>query len=76
MAEYWLSIGKAVAQRNRRGEIVCVQFRESNGANPLRGSARMGTYYSFEERIGDFYVWAHNFRRIFRNGPLPGMSRA
>ena len=39
--------------RNRRGVIVSAQFRESDGANPLRNSARLGQRYSYQEQVDD-----------------------
>jgi hypothetical protein len=51
--------GMIVVRRNKRGRIICAQFREDNGANPLRQTAHMGSNYSFEEHCGDAYVWQH-----------------
>jgi hypothetical protein len=57
--ERLLAREQIVVRRNRRGRIICAQFREDNGANPLRKTAHMGTHYSFEEHVNDCYVWRH-----------------
>jgi hypothetical protein len=53
--------GKVIVTRNRRtGHIWRAQFREIDGANPLRRSAHVGTRYSFYVRVSrTSQAWVH-----------------
>lgn len=53
VAEIWADNGIVVVTRNRKGEIVCVHFREPDGANPLRHTAHMGQRYVRRRKTAD-----------------------
>ncbi len=53
-------------QRNRHGRIVIAHFRPTDGANPIRTTAHMGTKYSFNEHLPSGHM-AWKYRRLIRD---------
>jgi hypothetical protein len=79
--ERLLVLNLVIAHRNRRGKIVAAQFREANGASPVRITAHMGTKYSYQEHLGDYRAWRlkdlpsiDHVRAVFRAVPLSCMA--
>jgi hypothetical protein len=62
--ERLLSLSKVVVRRNRRGRITSACFRPTDGANPLRLTALMGTRYSYQQQLDEHRAWSH--RRLIQ----------
>jgi hypothetical protein len=59
---------RAIAQRSRRGVIVCIHFY-GDSRRPLSAKFQAGTRYSYQETVaGCRRRWTH---RKFPNVPLP-----
>jgi hypothetical protein len=64
-AVQWMeATGKVVCERSKGRIVACTYrpdaFDKHSKVNPIRQSISTGTYYSFEEFIGDqYYVWSH-----------------
>ena len=57
--ERLLEMSLVVVRRSRQGLILVAQFRDTDGANPMRATALIGTRYSFRETVSEYKVWAH-----------------
>jgi hypothetical protein len=60
-AEHLVSTSKAIARRNRRGELVAIQFRNELGGDPMLRTLRAGQKYSVLEHCGlnGARAWKH-----------------
>ena len=57
-AEQHVRMKRAVAQRNRRGVIVCIHFY-GDARRPLSARFKAGTRYSYQETVGCRRRWTH-----------------
>ena len=48
-----------IVKRNRRGQVVCAQFRYGREPSPIRKSAHRGQRYSVIRTLGDARLWQH-----------------
>jgi hypothetical protein len=64
--ERFLALDLVVAIRGRKGKILRVYFRETDGGNPLRTSAHMGQAYSYNQPLPNGrHAWKH--RKLVRD---------
>jgi hypothetical protein len=56
--------GSITAERNGGGEIVAARFQTRE--RPPNSTLRFGTFYSFEEPVGSYWVWTHRHLLTWR----------